>query len=259
MFPLLLTTVYVNPFTFFLFQKISTLYESDHNSELEEVIIGPDGIPVTVKRTEQDDNVTNAEMEYLRQKMLKRAGSVDTLASVEDPNNIDQSKSKRRLNEHAVPQGKTGSSEERRSLEDFENDGVKEGEIALSVEHSKGKGRKANTILVKEQSGKDLNEDETNPRNKQLQRKTKVELFDDLTDSDLEKESDRDSGLDDDDEVDVTLNEEQQQMIVNMLFDEEMNLRPQFYRNENGQIVVSTRSRTRYSKSADIIQIVRLV
>lgn len=56
----------------------------------------------------------------------------------------------------------------------------------------------------------------------------------------LESNSDTDSGVEDEEILDVVLTGEQQQMIVNALFDDDMKLRPEFDRDEDGRIVVST-------------------
>ena len=66
-----------------------------------------------------------------------------------------------------------------------------------------------------------------------------VNFMDSGSDWDAEKMSDRDSGMEDEEDVDVLLTDDQRQMIVNMLFDENGDIRPQFYRNEDGQIVVT--------------------
>ena len=55
----------------------------------------------------------------------------------------------------------------------------------------------------------------------------------------LNKNSDADSGVEDEEILDVVLTEEQQQLIVNVLFDKDINLRPEFDRDANGRIVVS--------------------
>ena len=56
---------------------------------------------------------------------------------------------------------------------------------------------------------------------------------------DKHETSDSDSGVDDEELLDVVLTEDQQRMIVAVLFDEDMNLRKEFDRDENGRIVVS--------------------
>ena len=61
----------------------------------------------------------------------------------------------------------------------------------------------------------------------------------DLYDSYLEKASDTDSGVEDEEILDVVLTSEQQQMVVNVLFDEDMRLRPEFEKDESERIVVS--------------------
>ena len=76
----------------------------------------------------------------------------------------------------------------------------------------------------------------------------KGELFENKSDDNghdkhhqkLDNRSDTDSGVDDEELLDVVLTEEQQGMIVNALFDEDMNLRSEFDRDERGRIVVSS-------------------
>ncbi|XP_053400555.1 uncharacterized protein LOC123558387 [Mercenaria mercenaria] len=248
--------------------EMSSVFNSDFSSESEEEIIGADGIPVRVKKTKHDkrkkrgdgDDISNADSEYLRQKMLKRAGSVDSMVSVEDPDNIDQRKSKRRLNEHIMKMdideditkekgksktgGASGNEEEaEEDKSDRERTGDDKGK-ADTVANSKFHLNKAKTILVKEHS--DMTDDSLNEKGRKSKKKSKRTLYgkeneedlSDFCDTDIDKLSDRDSGMDEEEgDIDVLLTHDQQQMIVNMLFDEDMNLRPQFSRDENGRIV----------------------
>ena len=61
------------------------------------------------------------------------------------------------------------------------------------------------------------------------------------SDSDYDRNSDIDSGVEDEEILDVVLTDDQQQMIVNVLFDSDMQLRQEFCRDGNGRIVVSIR------------------
>lgn len=229
---------------------MGSVLNSDDNSDMEEEVIGPDGILIKKKRNKDEDDISDAGSEYLRQKMLKRAGSVDTLASVEDPNNVDQKKSKRRLNEHTLTHLDSNQID---TDKETKEDNILEQTDKVNIEADKNsKGDKvANRIFVRSKTGESIHNDENDKEfsRKRLQRTANGIMFDDLSEDDIEKISDRDSGMDEEEDVDVTLNKEQQQMVVNMLFDEEMNLRPQFYRNENGQIVVSQNFPTKQSFS----------
>lgn len=228
--------------TFSIFQNMSSIFSGSVGSDMEQDIIGPDGLPIRSNKKGQDDNISNDDSEYLRKKMLKRAGSVDTLASVEDPDNIDHRKSKRRLNEHTLTNERSGANGNVTDQEEAHGE-----KTSGRKANDKGKrdvepsDRVAKSILVNVKSGDNQNEMDIDHMNGEpLRRTLNRKLFDEFSDDEPGKVSDQDSGMDENDEdVDVTLNKEQQQMIVKMLFDEEMNLRPQFYRNENGQIVVS--------------------
>lgn len=188
--------------------------------------------------------------------MLKRAGSVDSMVSVENPDTLDQRKSKRRLNEHVM---KTDSDEEMvgnkdklktdktRDYGDTDDDQKQETDMDTKNDinaNTKFSRSKAKTINVKEKT--DVTDDATNDE----QFRTKIGKgafygnengdFSEFCDSDIDRFSQGDSGMDDEEgDVDVFLTPDQQQLIVSTLFDEEMNLRPQFRRDENGRIVVS--------------------
>lgn len=248
---------------------MSSIFRSDSSSESEEEIIGidADGNPIRrrVKKTKRDkrkkhgdgDDISNADSEYLRQKMLKRAGSVDSMVSVEDPDKIDQRKSKRRLNEHVM---RTDSDEDisaRKSKKNTSDEMKEEQEGTEDKDEKKDKDEKnkndscantkfgfskTKTIIVKEHS--DMTDDSVNGDDRKTRKQRRAlggkesYNFDGFSDSDIENFSDRDSGMDEEEgDVDVFLTPDQQQMIVNMLFDEEMNLRPQFTRDGNGRIV----------------------
>lgn len=61
----------------------------------------------------------------------------------------------------------------------------------------------------------------------------------DSYESDYDKYTDSDSGVEDEEILDVILTGEQQEMIIGILFDENMDLRPEFGQDENGRIIVS--------------------
>ncbi|KAL4230221.1 hypothetical protein ACF0H5_010606 [Mactra antiquata] len=215
-------------------------------SEIE--MIGPDGNVIRVKKklkhdkrgrqkSEDGDNISNADSEYMRQKMLKRAGSLDSMMSVDD---------RKKLNEHTMitDNEMNGESNTDDVLVDEDGNVINSDERNTvdgdpdNVNNSKTKGKsKTRTIHVKEKSsepGADVNV-------KRMRKRDKIggsgECNDDY--DDIDKQSDADSGMDDDEvgDVDALLTEEQQALVVSMLFDDEMNVRPEFYRDENGCIV----------------------
>ncbi|XP_052794922.1 uncharacterized protein LOC128227970 [Mya arenaria] len=219
------------------------------SSDTEDEIIGPDGKPIKVYRSKngkyrhrgEDDQISDADSEEVRMRMLKQVGG--------DVGDLDQSGSGDE-NDLVIGGGKKGAMKE---------------EVDRTKWQGKGKGRK---IHVKEKDdgggGGDGGGDEggrggrgggrggegggdgvvQNGEDDRPGRRRGLFWSDNdggLLDSGSDIEginmSDRDSGLDEEEDIDVLLTDEQRQMIVNMLFDEDMNLRPQFYRNEDGQIV----------------------
>ena len=208
---------------------------------MEQTGVGPDGITMV---NHDDDNTSNdGSQRHLGQK--KRSNSVDTLASVEDPNTIDHRKSKRRLNEHVFSDGRTGPHGAIVDDKHGQTDGKGSNRRAGGSDPQRLESADTNTNMIYVMSD-DKNVGINGGPGRHMGTNwtgTNGDLFDDeFSDSEIGKDGDRDSGMDDDDEdVDVALSEEQQQMVVKMLFDEDMNLRPQFYRNDDGQIVVRLR------------------
>ena len=201
---------------------------SDSGSEYEE-LIGPDSIVHRVKKLKDVIDREQCSSDPLG---TKRPKSFESLTSVEDPESPGGHVSKKRLNEHFI-------GNERRV--ETANDRTANGKTEYTgLNDVKSKTR---LVVVRENT---LDNKLSRNKTGDVEMKNDNEDSDlpsDFCDTDMDKLSERDSGLDDDveDAVDVVLNKEQQAMIVAMLFDEEMNLRSQFARDENGRIIVSRR------------------
>lgn len=229
-------------------RRHSGSHESDSGSEIE--VIGSDGKPMRVKKKlKQDgrerrrrksgdkDDISIADSEYLRQKIVKRTGSLDSMLSVDD---------KKKLNEHTMR-----SEDDDSAMNNGTDDGKIKNEDRKASQNDENKSKldqdenmfkrngKTKTILVKEKSSEPGAIVEVTRLSKGDRKRTNAD-DNELRDKDIDKMSDRDSGMDDDEfgDVDVILTPEQQTLVVNMLFDEDMNVRPQFYRDDNGRIVV---------------------
>lgn len=235
------------------------------DSDASTMIMGPDGVLVRGKRSKKKKGegrgTSDTDSEAGDRKRIKRTGSLDSMMSTDDPDNPEYRKAKRKLHEHqmkqAVSEVKDGSGVDGKGTDGEGGErGEGDGDVGVDGESGNterkggkgtgkgitkdGKGGKSKTklIQVKERSSQPTENGDAMRKGTKGKDGDSGSTLSEFCDTDMDNLSDRDSGLDEDDEaVDVVLNPEQQQIIVDMLFDADMNLRPEFARDDYGRII----------------------